>query len=248
MSLPAYKTNEKLTHRVLRGLAIPSSVVAHLVLAWMFIAPPQAAEKTEQWIEMTVVEKPPPPPPEPPPEPEPKPKPKPKAKKIDFKDIPKEPEPAPKEPPPKEKKKVRRVQGLKATSFAKGANTGLTVRAGTTLGTKATDETLSLDEAANSTAISYAAATKQPRRKKKPSLEVPQSIIEAEIEGRVLLVIDIAADGNVSAARIKKSLHPDADSACLKSWLKAKFDPAMQGDSPVAVTNFPGKCRFKSIN
>ena len=211
--------------------------------------------KVEQptWLEMTVVK--PPPEPEPvveessPPEPEPEPKPKPEPKKIDFEDIPPEPvtEPPP-EPPPPTKKKVQRVQGMSANSFVKGGNTGLTVRAGTTLSTGASDKTLSIEEADNSTAISYAAATKQPRLKKRPPLSIPQSVIDDEIEGTVQIIIEIDIEGNVSAARLSKGLSPDANEACLKSWRSAKFKPAMQGDQAVAVTNFPRRCRFKSMD
>ena len=110
------------------------SLTLHILLAFVFHSPLQAKDKKKDtWVEMTVNKAKPPPveevktekekEPEPPKEHPTKPKPKKKpAKKIDFKDIPKE---QPKEvtPPPKEKKQVRRVQGLKATSFAKGGNT-----------------------------------------------------------------------------------------------------------------------------
>ena len=38
---------------------------------------------------------------------------------------------------------------------------------------------------------------------------------------------------------IKKGLTADADTACLESWKKAKFNPALQGEETVAITNFP---------
>lgn len=241
-------------------LALPMSLAIHGGLAWMLTTLPNEPlpPKTE-WMEMMVVEtqkeEPPPepipePPPEPenPPEPEPKPKPKPKPKKIDFEDIPPEPiEDIPTEPPPPTKKKVQRVQGLSASSFANNGNTGLTVRAGTTLGTQATEKTLDIEEAKNSTAISYAAATKQPRLKKRPPLTIPQSIIDAGIEGTVQIVIDIDETGIVVATRITKGLTADADQACLDSWKSAQFKPALQGEEPVAITNFPRRCRFKAM-
>ena len=236
------------------------SIVFHGLLAILFQTPLQAKEtKKEIWVEMTVKEKPqpPPPPPEvPPPEPpqdkkEPPPKPKKKkvqkSKEIDFKDIPKDPPPKMDEPPPQEKKEVRRVQGLKATSFAQNGTSGLQVRAGTTLNTQATDEVLTIDEAKNSTAISYAAATKQPQLKKRPPLEIPEIIKKEGIEGTVKIVIDIDETGLVANTRLIKGLHPDADVACLESWKKAIFTPAMQGENPVAVSNFPRRCRFQSM-
>ena len=165
---------------------------------------------------------------------------------VEAKDIP--PVPAPEEPPPEPAKKVRRVQGLKASSFAKSGQTGLTVRAGTTLSTAATDKTLSIEEAKESTAVSYAAATVQPRLKRRPPLEIPESVIEQEIEGSVKITIDIDEHGLVSGVKLTKSLHPDADAACLRSWKQATFHPAKQGEDPVRIVNFPRRCRFKSLN
>ena len=78
------------------------------------------------------------------------------------------------------------------------------------------------------TGISYTAATKQPRLKKRPPLDIPQQIIDDEIEGVVKIVIDINEKGKVVAARVTKSLHPLADKACVKSWKKAVFRPAKQ--------------------
>ena len=145
------------------------------------------------------------------------------------------------------KKKVQRVQGMSASSFAEGGNTGLTVRAGTTLRTTAGD-TISIEEAKESTAISYAAATKQPRLKKRPPLEIPTSVIENGIEGTVKIVIDISADGLVINSKVTKNLSPDADKACLNSWNSAKFQPAKQGSETVSITNFPRRCRFKAMD
>ncbi len=242
-------------------LAIPLSLALHGGLAWMLTQlPDEPLPSKSEWMEMMVVEtepEPPTPVPEPEPEPEPepdpiekaKPKPKPKPKEIDFEDIPTEPvaEPPP-EPPPPTKRKVQRVQGLSASSFANNGSTGLTVRAGTTLGTKATSKTIDIEEAKESTAISYAAATKQPRLKKRPPLDIPQSVIDSGLEGTVQIAIDIDETGIVSATRLIKSLSPDADTACLDSWKRAKFKPALQGDETVAIKNFPRRCRFKAMD
>lgn len=256
MSTPLYTSSRiERTH----WIALPASIGIHVGLAWMLTQiPNEPLPPKAEWMEMMVVEvekeEPVPPPPEPEPEieeppPEPKPKPKPKPKKIDFEDIPPEPvEEAPAEPPPPTKKKVQRVQGLSASSFANDGNTGLTVRAGTTLNTQATSKTIDIEEAKESTAISYAAATTQPRLKKRPPLDIPKSVIDAGIEGTVQIVIDIDSEGLVSDARILKSLTPEADAACLESWMQAKFSPATQGDEPVSVTNFPRRCRFKAMN
>ena len=252
MEAPSYtSTGVESTH----WMAIPASIGIHIGLAWMLTQIPNEPlpPKTE-WMEMMVIEteKEEPPPPPPPPEPveeKPPPKPKPKPKEIDFEDIPPEPvEELPPEPPPPTKKKVQRVQGLSASSFANNGNTGLTVRAGTTLSTKATSKTIDIEEAKDSTAISYAAATKQPRLKKRPPLKIPQTVIDAGIEGTVQIVIDIDDTGLVSDARINKGLTADANAACIESWKKAKFNPALQGEETVAITNFPRRCRFKAMD
>lgn len=255
MNLPQYGKKSGWGH----AIAIPTSILFHIGLAILLINAPEEEEKEEIWVEMEIIEKEPEPetpPPEPeekpepePPKPEP-PKPKPKPKKIDFKDIPPEPEKEtpPPEPPPEKKKQVRRVQGLKASSFANSGEGGLSARAGTTLNTSAGNETLSIKEASESTAISYAAATKQPRLKKRPPLEIPQSVIDNGIEGTVLIVIDIGADGSVTSAKVTKSLDPDADLACIKSWKQARFKPAEQSGAAVAITNFPRRCRFKAMD
>ena len=249
MSLPQYGRESSWGHII----AIPASILFHIGLALLMLNTPIEEKREEVWIEMEIIEEETTP--EKPvelevekePEPEP-PKPKPKPKKIDFKDIPPEPKEVIPEPPPEKKKPVRRVQGLKASSFAEGGQTGLNVRAGTTLQTSASNETLSIKEASESTAISYAAATTQPRLKKRPPLEIPQSVIENGIEGTVQIVISINADGSVSDAKVTKKLHPDADLACLKSWKQAKFKPAKQGIAPVSITNFPRRCRFKAMD
>ena len=139
------------------------------------------------------------------------------------------------------------MQGLKATSFAQTGTSGLQVRAGTTLHTQATDEILSIEDAKNATSISYAAATKQPKLKKRPPLDIPEVLKKEGIEGTVKIVIDIDDSGNVSESRLIKGLHPEADKACLESWKKAIFIPAQQGKNPVGVSNFPRRCRFQAM-
>ena len=253
-SAPDYQESKGWFHYI----AIPASILFHVGLAFLLInTPPPKPKAKEVWIEMEVVEPPPPEPPmveekipEPPPPEPPKPVVKKKVKKIDFQDIPPESTEPVNEPPPEPpptKKKVQRVQGLNASSFAQNGNTGLSVRAGTTLSTAATDQTIDIEEAKESTAISYAAATTQPRLKKRPALQIPQSIIDNQIEGTVKIVIDIGADGTVLEARVTKSLNPEADQACVDSWQNAIFKPAKQGDNAVAITNFPRQCRFKAM-
>ena len=242
-------TPPTLQQKILRATALPMSIGFHgLIAVFLIQAPKESEKKKETWIEMQVVEKPKPEPEvkveEPKPEPKPEPVTKPKPKKKKKKKKPKKKKPP--EPPPKKPKKLRRVQGLKASSFAKNGNTGLTVRAGTTLDEGASKKTLSIEDAKNSTAIPFASATTQPRLKRRPQLKIPDSVKEQGIEGVVKIVINISNTGRVTRAKVTRSLSPDADKACLESWKKAKFQPAKKGDQPTAVSNFPRRCRYKA--
>ena len=76
---------------------------------------------------------------------------------------------------------------------------------------------------------------------------MPDAVKEAELEGSVSVVVDIGVNGAVTAVRITKSLSPEADDACVRSWMNAKFKPGKQGDTAVPVVNFPRRCRFKAI-
>jgi len=232
--------------RILRGGALPVSVLLHIgIAAAMMNAPEPEEQPEEQWLEMTVLE---PPAPEPEPEPEPKPEPEPEPPEpVDFLDTVPEPPPEP-EPQTQPREDLRRVQGLSADSFSEGESTGITVRAGTTLQTQATDETLTIDEASNSTAIPFSAATTQPRLKNRPPLAVPDAVKEAGIEGVVRVVLQIAADGDVTDVAVTTSLSPEADEACVESWMQARFKPGMQGDTPVPIINFPRRCRFEALD
>lgn len=228
--------------RVLRGGSLGASVLFHLALALFALQERPKDETRESWMEMMVVQKPPPPPPPPPP-PAPEP-PKPKPKAVEFKDTVKQPTPTPEAPPP-EARRVVKMQGLSSSSFAPGSGTGLSVRAGTTVATAATSETMSIDEA--SKAIPYSAATSQPVLRFRPPLEVPDELKANGVEGSVEVVLDIDADGKVSRVTLAKGLGYGADEACIKAWQTAKFKPAKQGDTPVPVTNMPQRCTFKAI-
>jgi TonB family protein len=243
--LPFGQKSKKNTY--LRAVAIPLSIFIHGLFAYgLTHAAVEKVKPEDIWLDMVVVEKTEPVEQEPELEPESEPEPE-KPKEIQFEDIPVDPVPPP-EPPPEEKKEVRRVQGLSANSFSEGSGTNLSVRAGTTLSTKATDEKLSIDDAANSTSISYAAATKQPKLKKRPPLDIPDIIKEEGIEGAVKIKIDIDQNGVVIEAILVSSLHPEADKACLRSWKNAKFQPAEQNGETVLVRGFPRRCRFKALD
>ncbi len=230
------------------GIAL--SVGLHVLIARYAFPDGAAPEKADTWVEMTVVQPPPPPPvqevvvePLPPPEaPKPKPKPKPVPEKVEFKDTTKQPQP---EDAPPTKKPVRRVVGLSASSFAEGSGNGVSARAGTTLGSGSKTDTMSIEEAA--TSVAYGAVTTRPKCSQ-PPLEVPESVIEAEVEGQVKIVFDVDGTGKVRNVRVTRKLHPGADAACVSAWTQARCKPGQQGSDAVTVTNMPYYCTFKAIN
>lgn len=231
--------------RALRAGGLLFSVLFHGALAWLAMQDRPEEEVKETWVEMSVVEAKPPPPPPPPPPPQPKPKPK----VVDFTETVKDP---PKEAPPPEaapeRRVVRRIQGLSSSSFAQGSGTGLDARAGTTLGTSATKDTLSIDEAAN--AIPYAAAAVQPRLRFKPPLTVPDEVKANGVEGTVEVLLDLDTSGKVTRAVLAPGQAPlgfGAEETCLEAWKKARYTPAMLGDQPVPVKNVPQRCTYKAI-
>ena len=189
--------------------------------------------------------------PKPKPEIKQRPKPKPTKKKprtFDFKEIEKDKKPQKTsiQRGTKSKKKLNRVRliGAKATAMntVTSASTG-----GYSEGTGSTGGGGG-EEGGLQDAVSFSSVSKQARLKKRPPLSIPDEVKEQGIEGTVRIVIDIDETGRVAAARIKKSLHPAADKACVESWKKAIFQPAEQDNEPVGVRNFPRRCRFSSMD
>ncbi len=227
--------------------AIVLSVLFHVLLAILIYQNPEAVEKVEQWVEMTVMAPPPPPPELPPPPPE---VPKPKAEQKKPKSV--KAEQTAETPPPdadpgavQDEQPVRRIQGLSASSFGTGGSTGFTVRAGTSLGVAATDETLTLDEAAK--AVSYGAVAERPRCPK-PTTRAPASAIADEIEGTVEVLFDVTADGQVVNVRVVRGLRADVDQNCISAWASVQCAPGRLLDtSAVMVTDLRFLCTYKGI-
>lgn len=233
--------------RASRAVGLIVAILVH-ALGGVAIAMVKPIEKVKQvWVEVAVLQAEPveeAPPPPPPLEPEPPPPDKERPEVVDFQDTTADATPdAPIDSAPADQP-VRRIQGLSASSFATGG-TSFSVRAGTTLRTKAGDETMDLDEAANS--VAFSAVTRQPRVRNKPPLQVPDSVQALELEGTVSVLVDVDAQGEVTGVSVAQGLHPDADRACVAAWRGASFAPAMQGDRPVAVRNAPYRCRIEII-
>lgn len=219
----------------LSGAAI--SVILHVAIgAFLLTLQIAPVEKLTQWAEMTVAPPPPEAPQPPPPEPE---KPKPRKLSVPLPNTPPDPTPPPPDAPTQA---VRRVQGLNTNSFLPGGNSGLSVRAGTSLSTKAGSETMGLDEAA----ISWAAASAAPKCPR-PALETPKSVKASGLQGKVELLLEVGSDGSVSSVVVTRSLSPDADAACVAAWKSVRCTPGKRGDERVAVTGLPHSCTFKVI-
>ncbi|MCB9777403.1 MAG: TonB family protein [Alphaproteobacteria bacterium] len=224
------------------------AVLVHALLGWLIytIKPIEVVRKIV--VEVTMADTPEELPPEPEPEPEPEKPPEVKKeipKEVDFDQTTETPDTDAPQDTVEADKPIRRIQGLDANSFAEGSGSGFSVRAGTTLRTRASDETMDLEEAANS--VAFTAVTSQPKVRSKPPLRVPDSVQALRLEGVVEVLVDIDENGDVTDVTVAKGLHPDADEACRKAWLGARFAPAVQEQTPVAVRNAPYRCRIEII-
>ena len=115
------------------------------------------------------------------------------------------------------------------------------VRAGTTVATKATDQTMSLDEARDSR--SYASVTVPPKVKIRAQMDVPAEAKEAGVEGEIRVSLDIDAEGHIVRVRVLSDLGHGTGDACADAWKKSRFSPGSQGGNPVAVTGVPQICQ-----
>ena len=223
--------------RWVRGAAGIVSVGAHLVAGLFLLANPEAARKASEWVEVAVQEvKPPPPPPPPPPPAE-----KPKAKPIAFKDLPTvapPPTPQPQAAPPPR----RLVQGLSASSFVKGAGTGLSVHAGNTTAVAATGEKFDPADAGGAYGQRYSAVSVPPKFKYAPDLVVTEEAKKAAIDGKISVLLDLDATGRPSRVRVVKGLGYGLDEACVTAWMKSSWKPAQTDGTNVPVTGVPQTC------
>lgn len=226
------------------AVAVVVSLVVHVSLAAGVSRIPEREIHEPVWMEMVVVEAPEPPAPVPVPEPEPEPEPEPKPPPPKPEVVEYQPpvEPQPVQPQPKPVPRV--VQGLNSNSFLPGTGAG-DVRAGNTTATKATDDTMSLDEAKDTVILPFASVTNPPKIRFKPTLEVPESVSAAQIQGRVELLLTVDAEGKVVDLKVVESLHPDADEACKAAIAKSRWKPGDKDGTPVVTANVPYSCKFE---
>ena len=252
MSIPALESRSR-GELVLLLLAVGLSLGVHGVVAGgvTYIEAPEPEGPV--WVEMTLAIQEPPPEveevvEEPEPEPEvveePEPEPEPEPDPIDFEEIPEEPPEEAPEPPPR-----RIVQGLSSDSFSEGSGTNLSLRAGTTVATEATEATMGLDEAAadRHAPVAYTQVKRAPRIRRKPRLEVPSELVEAELQGRVEVEVTVSPEGTVVDVVVVSSLHPAADAACIAALRDSRWRPGTVDGEPVTVTGVPWSCRFEMV-
>ena len=211
-------------------------------------------KKKQTRVEMALVQPPPPPPPPPPevvedkPEPKKK-KPKPKPKK------PPPPPPSNETPPPEATKEPPLIAtGISKSSVVKSS--AFNVRVGNTTYGDVNKEDFVDPNKLNP----YAGGQKgwQPvrsgklSRKAKVKKEVkppyPPQAEEAEIEGTVVLRVEITKTGKVRKAKVVRKLGFGLDEAALEAIKKFPFSPALVEDEPVdsIITNY--KITFELID
>jgi protein TonB len=217
------------------GLGLLVSALLHTALAATVASLPDREREPPRWLEMAIVIEEPAPEPAPPPEPEPEPEP-----------VPLEPEavaPVPTlEPPPP--KAPRPIQGLSNDSFLPGSGSGISVRAGNTTALPATQEIRSLDEPSEAVLVPLAKVTQPPKLRYRPTLEVPDSVKQGRIEGRVELLLTIDASGLVLDVQVVTPLSPEADAACVDAMRKSRWKPGDQEGVAVATSQVPSSCYF----
>lgn len=229
------------------ALAVLLSLLGHALVGGSISSVEPRPRKEPVWAEMMVVTPPPPPEPvvpEPEPEPEPeRPKPPPPKEAIPFEDTRDVPPP---DAPPPDRKPVRQlVQGLSNTSFVEGTRTGLTVNAGNTTAARASKERLPVEDVGPYEQVAYEQVTTSPRIARRPLLQVPDSLKEANISGSVGVELTIDGEGRVLSVRVVAPLHPDADAACVRDVKSlSRWAPGTRDGSPVTVTGVPFKCTY----
>ena len=190
-------------------------------------------KKTQQRVEMAIYEPPPPPPPPPPEPPQEKAKPKKKKRKPKLK---KPPPPPPNQPPPTEPPAAPPpiVTGISMASTVKGS--GMAVRVGnTTMGDPNKEKFVDPSKVKpyQWSPVRSGKLSRKARVKKEFMAPYPPQAEEAEIEGTVVLRIQVTRKGKVRNAKVIRKLGFGLDEAALAAIKKFKFDPAIVDDEPV---------------
>ena len=70
---------------------------------------------------------------------------------------------------------------------------------------------------------------------------------KAGIQGEIDVLLDIDEKGKVVSVKIVKGLGFGTDDACVASWRKSQWKPAMQDTTAVPVTGVPNKCTVTAV-
>ena len=131
-------------------------------------------------------------------------------------------EPPPEPPPPKKEGRTR--SRLECQLICRRRWRNLSVRAGTTLSTKAGDSAFQHRRSHGINGHLLRCRHRQPKLKTTTTGHARCRQREG-IEGTVKITIDIDSTGAVVATALVSSLHPEADKACFESWKKANSRP-----------------------
>ena len=215
--------------------------------ALLFVGAKEIKEKKKQQrVEMALYEPPPPPPPPPEPAQE---KAQPKKKKLKRKRK-KLPPPPPNQPPPPEPQAAPPplVTGISAGSVVKGS--GMAVRVGnTTFGDPNKEKFVdpSKVKAYQWSPVRSGKLSRKARVKKEVIAKYPPQAEEAEIEGTVILKIEVTREGKVRGAKVIRGLGFGLDEAALTAIKRFKFEPALVDDVPVD-SKFVYKYKFELVD
>ena len=213
----------------------------------------QSFKRDEQEVKIEVREPPPPPPPIVEPEPEPEPAPEELTPpKIEKAPLPKA-EPKPAEPPPTDKPPPR-VVGLSLDSTVEGGQ-------GPGFAVGNTREGQTAKQAADPTKVAPVgvgpiveqptqspnrAASRIPtvglvftpaKKKKERKPPYPETLKSQGIEGDVVLMVTLDAEGKITAVKILKgALQPEFNESARKTALEDEYEPALKNGVPVPQT------------
>lgn len=223
--------------RLLVGIGLVGGIAVTMLTVAQHVKP--SIRLLPEILEMAVIveEAPPPPPkvdiPPPPPPPPPPPKPKQQEKEEEAAPEPEEPEEA---PPEQQAEEATPDVGMDSSSFATGGNgVGMGFRAGKT---QMGDPTTGL--AAKKAVVPVVPMNPPklvPAMALEPNLpEYPDSARKSNIQGYVLLELDIDERGKLKKARVRQGLQRALDDAALASVQSWRFQPARLEGRAVSST------------
>lgn len=215
------------------GLAAAASLLAHGGLYAAARALP-AAPRASGAPELVELELAPPPPAPPPPAPAAPPRVEPPApRRVAMKDLPPPPRealpPPPSEPPPPAAAPARAAPRVGITLGSTATGGGFAVGVGNTLYGKASETAADPAEvkpyAADRTALPRPSS--QPRLLERPEVPYPAAARRAGVEGQVILLLRIDAQGRVAAARVLSEPGEGLGDAARAAALRFRFSPAL---------------------